>query len=87
MSYFNFIASDYEMPGVDNTDKHRMTVKKAVDRGLMTNEYDLPLASEVLIYETEEEFDARIEEYVEMEEQEAGLINAIEEERDEENNL
>ena len=37
--------------------------------------------------ETEEEFDARIEEYVEMEEQEAGLINAIEEERDEENNL
>ncbi len=27
------------------------------------------------------------EEYVEMEEQEAGLINAIEEERDEENNL
>ena len=37
--------------------------------------------------ETEEEFDARIEEYVEIEEQEAGLINAIEEERDEENNL
>ena len=36
--------------------------------------------------ETEEEFDARIEEYVEIEEQEAGLINAIEEERDEENN-
>lgn len=36
--------------------------------------------------ETEEEFDARIEEYVEVEEQEAGLINAIEE-RDEENNL
>ena len=34
--------------------------------------------------ETEEEFDARIEEYVEVEEQEAGLINAIEEERDEE---
>ena len=32
--------------------------------------------------ETEEEFDARIEEYVEVEEQEAGLINAIEEERD-----
>ena len=30
--------------------------------------------------ETEEEFDARIEEYVEIEEQEAGLINAIEEE-------
>ena len=57
MSYFNFIASDYEMPGVDNTDKHRMTVKEAVDRGLMTNEYDLPLDSEVLIYETEEEFD------------------------------
>ncbi len=28
--------------------------------------------------ETEEEFDARIEEYVEIEEQEAGLINAIE---------
>ena len=37
--------------------------------------------------ETEEEFDARIEEDVEVEEQEAGLINAIEEERDEENNL
>ena len=37
--------------------------------------------------ETEEEFDARIEEYVEIEEQEAGLINAIEEERDEENKL
>ena len=34
-----------------------------------------------------EEFDARIEEYVEIEEHEAGLINAIEEERDEENNL
>ena len=34
--------------------------------------------------ETEEEFDARIEEYVEIEEHEAGLINAIEEERDEE---
>ncbi len=28
---------------------------------------------------TEEEFDARIEEYVEIEEREAGLINAIEE--------
>ena len=42
MSYFNFIASDYEMPDVDNTDKHRMTVKEAVDRGLMTNEYDFP---------------------------------------------
>ena len=37
--------------------------------------------------ETEEEFDAQLKEYVEMEEQEAGLINAIEEERDEENNL
>ena len=34
--------------------------------------------------ETEEEFDARIEEYVEMEEPEDGLINAIEEERHEE---
>ncbi|EHI74666.1 spermidine/putrescine transport ATP-binding protein [Streptococcus criceti] len=31
--------------------------------------------------ETEEEFDARIEEYVEMDEHEDGLINAIEEER------
>ncbi|MFC3931577.1 ABC transporter ATP-binding protein [Streptococcus dentapri] len=35
--------------------------------------------------ETEEEFDARIEEYVEVEEHEDGLINAIEEERHEEN--
>ena len=35
--------------------------------------------------ETEEEFDARIEEYVEMEEPEDGLIHAIEEERHEEN--
>lgn len=35
--------------------------------------------------ETEEEFDARIEEYVEVEEVEDGLINAIEEERNEEN--
>lgn len=34
--------------------------------------------------ETEEEFDARIEEYVEMEEHEEGLIHAIEEERNEE---
>lgn len=33
--------------------------------------------------ETEEEFDARIEEYVDLEEAEAGLIQAIEEERDE----
>ena len=33
--------------------------------------------------ETEEEFDARIEEYVETEEVEDGLINAIEEERHE----
>ncbi len=32
-----------------------------------------------------EEFDARIEEYVEVEEHEDGLINAIEEERHEEN--
>lgn len=36
--------------------------------------------------ETEEEFDARIEEYVDMDEQEAGLIQAIEEERDEDKN-
>lgn len=36
--------------------------------------------------ETEEEFDARIEEYVEVEEVEDGLINAIEEERHEEDN-
>lgn len=35
--------------------------------------------------ETEEEFDARIEEYVEIEEYEDGLINAIEGERNEEN--
>lgn len=35
--------------------------------------------------ETEEEFDARIEEYVDLEEQEEGLLNAIEEERNEEN--
>ncbi|WP_159593011.1 ABC transporter ATP-binding protein [Streptococcus halichoeri] len=35
--------------------------------------------------ETEEEFDARIEEYVESEDYEDGLINAIEEERNEEN--
>jgi spermidine/putrescine transport system ATP-binding protein len=34
--------------------------------------------------ETEAEFDARIEEYVETEEHEEGLINAIEEERHEE---
>lgn len=34
--------------------------------------------------ETEEEFDARLEEYVEMEEHEDGLIHAIEEERNEE---
>ena len=57
MSYFNFIASDYEMPEVDNIDSHRMTVEEAIDRGLMTNDYDLPLSSEVLIYDTEEEFD------------------------------
>ena len=38
--------------------------------------------------EVEVECDIKaIEEYVEIEEQEAGLINAIEEERDEENNL
>ena len=35
--------------------------------------------------ETEEEFDARIEEYVDVDEHEDGLINAIEEERNEEN--
>ena len=35
--------------------------------------------------ETEEEFDARIEEYVEVDEVEDGLINAIEEARNEEN--
>lgn len=35
--------------------------------------------------ETEEEFDARIEEYVDLEEPEEGLIHAIEEERHEEN--
>ena len=37
------------MPGVDNTDKHRMTVKEAVDRGLMTNEYDLPLNIQLVL--------------------------------------
>lgn len=35
--------------------------------------------------ETEEEFDARIEEYVDLDQQEEGLINAIAEERNEEN--
>ncbi|HFH8923812.1 TPA: ABC transporter ATP-binding protein [Streptococcus agalactiae] len=35
--------------------------------------------------ETEEEFDARIEEYVDTDDHEDGLINAIEEERNEEN--
>ena len=35
--------------------------------------------------ETEEEFDARIEEYVDLDEPEEGLIHAIEEERHEEN--
>ena len=50
--------------------------------GLQFDTEDIHLMS---INETEEEFDARSEEYVDTDDHEDGLINAIEEERNEEN--
>ncbi|HFD1868778.1 TPA: ABC transporter ATP-binding protein [Streptococcus pyogenes] len=63
---------------------------ESVDGGMRPNEpVEVVIRPEDLhimrLNETEEEFDARIEEYVEMDEPEDGLINAIEEERNEEN--
>ena len=97
MQYVNEASDDelretLEELGLSSKGKREALIEKiyqAVKDGLFEfKEEDEEPSEEVESEEeTEEEFDARIEEYVEIEEQEAGLINAIEEERDEENNL
>ena len=61
------------------------STRKAIEGEVIGLDFEPEDIHIMRLNETEEEFDARIEEYVEVEEVEDGLINAIEEERNEEN--
>ena len=60
------------------------STRKAIEGEVIGLDFTPEVIHIMRLNETEEEFDARIEEYVEMEEHEEGLIHAIEEERNEE---
>ena len=77
----------YEIIAYDNLGNEWMihSTRKAIEGEIIGLDFTPEDIHIMRLNETEEEFDARIEEYVEMEEPEDGLINAIEEERHEEN--
>lgn len=82
-----FRGVHYEIIAYDNLGNEWMI--HSTRKAIVGEEIGLTFAPEDIhimrLNETEAEFDARIEEYVEVEEVEDGLINAIEEERHEEN--
>ena len=84
-----FRGVHYEIIAYDNLGNEWMihSTRKAIEGEIIGLDFTPEDIHIMRLNETEEEFDARIEEYVEVEEHEDGLINAIEEERDEENNL
>lgn len=82
-----FRGVHYEIIAYDNLGNEWMihSTRKAIEGEIIGLDFTPEDIHIMRLNETEEEFDARIEEYVEMEEPEDGLINAIEEERHEEN--
>ena len=82
-----FRGVHYEIIAVDELGQEWMihSTRRAIVGEVIGLDFEAEDVHIMRLNETEEEFDARIEEYVEVEEVEDGLINAIEEERNEEN--
>lgn len=82
-----FRGVHYEIIAYDDLGNEWMihSTRKAIEGEVIGLDFEPEDIHIMRLNETEEEFDARIEEYVEAEEPEEGLIHAIEEERDEEN--
>lgn len=82
-----FRGVHYEIIAYDELDNEWMihSTRKAIEGEVIGLDFSPEDIHIMRLNETEEEFDARIEEYVDLEEQEEGLLNAIEEERNEEN--
>ena len=82
-----FRGVHYEIIAVDELGQEWMihSTRRAIVGEVIGLDFESEDIHIMRLNETEEEFDARIEEYVEVEEVEDGLINAIEEERNEEN--
>ncbi|HFZ9728859.1 TPA: ABC transporter ATP-binding protein [Streptococcus agalactiae] len=82
-----FRGVHYEIIAYDDLGNEWMihSTRKAIDGEVIGLDFTPEDIHIMRLNETEEEFDARIEEYVDTDDHEDGLINAIEEERNEEN--
>ncbi|MFS1663782.1 ABC transporter ATP-binding protein [Streptococcus sp. zg-JUN1979] len=82
-----FRGVHYEIIAYDDLGNEWMihSTRKAIEGEVIGLDFTPEDLHIMRLNETEEEFDARIEEYVDVDEPEDGLINAIEEERHEEN--
>ncbi|MHA2665732.1 ABC transporter ATP-binding protein [Streptococcus agalactiae] len=82
-----FRGVHYEIIAYDDLGNEWMihSTRKAIEGEVIGLDFTPEDIHIMRLNETEEEFDARIEEYVDIDDHEDGLINAIEEERNEEN--
>ena len=82
-----FRGVHYEIISYDELGNEWMihSTRKAIEGEIIGLDFTPEDIHVMRLNETEEEFDARIDEYVEVDEQEDGLINAIEGERHDEN--
>ncbi|MFS5827286.1 ABC transporter ATP-binding protein [Streptococcus agalactiae] len=82
-----FRGVHYEIIAYDDLGNEWMihSTRKAIEGEVIGLDFTSEDIHIMRLNETEEEFDARIEEYVDTDDHEDGLINAIEEERNEEN--
>ncbi|HFE9656649.1 TPA: ABC transporter ATP-binding protein [Streptococcus agalactiae] len=82
-----FRGVHYEITAYDDLGNEWMihSTRKAIEGEVIGLDFTPEDIHIMRLNETEEEFDARIEEYVDTDDHEDGLINAIEEERNEEN--
>ncbi|HFH7932253.1 TPA: ABC transporter ATP-binding protein [Streptococcus agalactiae] len=82
-----FRGVHYEIISYDDLGNEWMihSTRKAIEGEVIGLDFTPEDIHIMRLNETEEEFDARIEEYVDTDDHEDGLINAIEEERNEEN--
>ncbi|HGI3020734.1 TPA: ABC transporter ATP-binding protein [Streptococcus agalactiae] len=82
-----FRGVHYEIIAYDDLSNEWMihSTRKAIEGEVIGLDFTPEDIHIMRLNETEEEFDARIEEYVDTDDHEDGLINAIEEERNEEN--
>ncbi|HFH8068380.1 TPA: ABC transporter ATP-binding protein [Streptococcus agalactiae] len=82
-----FRGVHYEIIAYDDLGNEWMihSTRKAIEGAVIGLDFTPEDIHIMRLNETEEEFDARIEEYVDTDDHEDGLINAIEEERNEEN--